>query len=351
MDINETSDQETGSLAEALGAAFDHIEQGGEAPEAPVLDIDTPEGQDPITNGSVDDVGQVDQSEQAASGQEETRANAGDTSAEGQEFGQEVATQDEPDRTANAPSSWTRETAEKWADLPADVKAEIHRRETDYHRGIEQYQQSAQIAQQVQQVVAPFMQNFQAAGVPPLLAIQHLLGVESALRNGSPQEKAQKVAEIIRDYGIDPSIVQPLPPLDPQVQQLMHQNRQLQQFQQQTVQQQQNAVLSEIEAFKANPENADFEAIKGDMAALLNSGLASSLEEARDKARWMRPDIRKTLVQQQSANAQKQQAEAARRQRAKSAAGGVKGSAPSKTTVQQHDDLRSAIESAMDGDS
>ena len=108
--------------------------------------------------------------------------------------------------------------------------------------------------------------------------------------------------------------------------------------------------MSEIEAFRANPANTHFESVKDDMAALLSAGQATSLQDAYDKAVWMRPDIRQTLVHQQTANAQKQQAAAQRRQRAQSAAGSVKGSAPSKTTTAHHGDLRDTLEAAWDGD-
>jgi len=355
MDLQTTTQEpEADGLAEALSAAFDHIEAGGTAPDAPVLEIDTPEGQDPITNPGEPPAGA--RAEQATTGQDEARASAGDASARETENGQQVATQDaaqqtdDADRTTAAPSSWTRETAGKWADLPDDVKAEIHRRETDYHRGIEQYRQGAQALQEVQQVFAPYMQNFQAAGVHPLQGAAHLLGVENTLRNGSPQEKAQKVAEIIRDYGIDPATIQPLPALDPQTQQLMRQNQQLQNFQHITLQRQQQAVMNEIQAFGANPANAHFEAVKQDMAALLTSGQAQSLQDAYDKAVWMRPDIRQTLVNQQRTDASKQAAEQQRQARAKSAAGGVKGAAnPKATTLSPDASLRDTLNAAFDG--
>lgn len=347
----ETTENEDLSISAALGAAIDSIDAGNPAPEvAPVEHEETDPPLDAV-------LGEPDTSADPASGTSDT--------------GEPPATSQAPDGvdppidglpdptntivaqphpTQTAPSSWNKDVAGKWADLPAEVRAEIHRRENDYHRGIDQYKQAANIAHEVQTTLQPYMANIQAAGVHPLQAVGKLMQADHVLRNGAPEEKAQFLAQIARDYGVDLNQVQPLPPMDPQVQQLMRQNQQLQQFQQSTLQTQQQAVLSEIEAFRANPENADFEVIKGEMSKLLEAGLATSLEDARDKARWMRPDIRQTLVHQQSANAQKQQAEAARRQRAQSAAGGVKGSAPSKTTTAQHGDVRDALEAAWDGD-
>lgn len=343
-----STENEHDDLGAALNAAFDSVEAGNPAPEAPPVehedtnpDIDAVLGEPNVADEPPAEPGaQTDTDEPPAATQQEGQAQPPATGPD--------AAPAEDDR---APSSWTPSVAQKWGELPPEVRAEIQRRETDYHRGIEQYKHGATIAQEVERTLQPYMQNIQAAGVHPLQAIDKLMQADHVLRNGAPEQKAQYLAQIARDYGVDLGQVQPLPPVDPHVQQLMRENQQLQQFQQTVQQQQQQAVMSEIEAFRANPANAHFEAVKEDMSILLQSGRADSLQDAYDKAVWMRPDIRQTLVQKQSANAQQQQAEAARRRRAQTAAGGVKGSAPSKTTTPQHDDLRSALEAAFDGES
>ena len=346
MDIeNQLPEAETDDLATALGAAFDHIEAGGEAPADVELEIDQPEAL--LDEAPAADKPDDDSTDKPA----ETQAPSDDNADDSQDQADIDDAQPEIDHTQSAPSSWSKDAATKWADLPAEIKAEIHKRESDYHKGIEPYRQGAAIAQEMQKVIAPYAQNIQASGVHPMQAISHLLGVEHTLRNGSPQEKAQKVAEIARDYGIDLQQIQPLPPIDPQTQALIQQNQQLQQFQQNTLQQQNQAVASEIEAFRANPENVHFEAVKDDMAALLQSGRATDLQDAYDKAVWMRPDIRQTLVQQQRTDAQKQAAEQKRRARAKTASGGVRGAAnPKATTLNPDASLRDTLNAALDGD-
>lgn len=340
-----STDTEDLDLGAALAAAMDSVEAGNPAPEAPPVEH---EDADPGLDALLGEPSAETPTEAPpANTGEPVAPNADPDGAEGLPA-EAPADQPESDR---APSSWTPTIAEKWSDLPPDVRAEIQRRETDYHRGIEQYKQAAGIAQEVQHTLQPYMANIQAAGVHPLQAVDKLMQADHVLRNGAPEQKSQFLAQLARDYGVDLNQVQPLPPMDPQVQQLMAQNQQLQQFQQTVQQQQQQAVMSEIDTFRANPANVHFENVKDDMSVLLQSGRATNLQDAYDKAVWMRPDIRQTLVHQQSANAQKQQAEAARRQRAQSAAGGVKGSAPSKTTTAQHGDLRSALEAAIDGDS
>src|SRR5690625_405330 len=207
MDIeNQLPEAETDDLATALGAAFDHIEAGGEAPADVELEIDQP---DALT----DDASAADKPDADSTGKPvETQAPSTDNADDSQDQADIDDAQPEIDHTQNAPSSWSKSVASKWDDLPAEVKAEIHKRESDYHKGIEPYRQSAAIAQEMQQAIAPYMQNIQASGVHPLQAINHLLGVEHTLRNGSAQEKAHKIAEIARDYGIDLQQIQPLPP-------------------------------------------------------------------------------------------------------------------------------------------
>lgn len=345
MDIeNQLPEAETDDLATALGAAFDHIEAGGEAPADVELEIDQPEAL--LDEAPAADKPGSDSTDKPVETQETPVDKADDL----QDQVDADDAQPEIDHTQVAPSSWSRDVSSKWDDLPAEVKAEIHKRESDYHKGIEPYRQGAAIAQEMQQTIAPYLQNIQASGAHPMQAISHLLGVEHALRNGSPQEKAQKVAEIARDYGIDLQQIQPLPPIDPQTQALIQQNQQLQQFQQNTLQQQNQAVMGEIEAFRANPENVHFEAVKDDMAHLLNAGRAGTLQDAYNTAVWMRPDIRQTLVQQQRTDAQKQAAEQKRQARAKTASGSVRGAAnPKATTLNPDASLRDTLSAAMDG--
>lgn len=350
---HENNDFENDSLAAALASAYDHIESGGDAPDEHEIDTDDPLLADPL-DAELDSTADVSDDKEAESSTAETE-NKADTEIDAEKASNDADHSDkeaesQETQTAHAPSSWTKAASQKWADLPDEIKAEIHKRESDYHNGIRQYQEGAQIAQGLQQAVMPYMKNIQASGVHPLQAINHLLGVEHVLRNGSPQEKAHKLSEIARDYGIELQSVQPLPDLDPQVQQLVQQNRQLQQFQQSVQMQTQQAVLSQIEQFKANPENSHYEEVKEDMAILLNSGRANNLQEAYEMAVWMRPDIRQTLVQKQSAE-QLRQAEAQRRaKRAKTASGGVKGSANPKSTVLSNDaSLRDTLLAAANG--
>lgn len=315
--VNEVDD-----LAEALGAEMDKFDQEpkeAEAAEAAEPDIEA----------------QAETVETEPVAQDETNVESQPET---------VSPED------SAPSSWTKTASGKWSDLPAEVRAEIHKRESDYHKGIEQYKQSAIEAQGITDVLRQNQDLIQASGVAPEQAIAHLMQAHRVLTYGTQEQKRNALAVIARDSGIDLTDLQPAPPLDPQVRQLMEQNRQLQQFQQQTLQYQNNAVQSEIEAFANDPANVHFDTVREDMGNLLQSGMAQTLAEAYEKAVWARPDLRQSLIEDERTKAEKRAAEQAQRQRAKSAAVGVRGSSPNSTgAMSGNASLEDTVAMAIDG--
>ena len=258
-----------------------------------------------------------------------------------------------------APSSWKPAAQEAYvkaergeALTPEEVRIltnEANRRESDFHRGVEEFKTHAQKAKAYEAAIAPYSQNLQAMGVDAPTAISALLKADHTLRYSDPATKHQYFQQLAREYGIDLGQVQAAPQQDPQTQYLMQQLNELRQNQQQwhnSIKEQEqtraNEQLSEFE--KAG--NAHFDAVRGDMADLLETGKAKSLQDAYDKAVWMNPDIRQSLIEQQRLDAQKNALHEAQALRAKSAAVSVKGSSPSAGSSQTNgSDLRSLIAS------
>lgn len=346
------------SISDVLNDSYDKIEAGATGPALETEDLTAgAAAADPVIDTPTDDLnaatGQPAEkpADTATNDQPATKDDAkGELPADQNDAG-DPAAQQEQDPEDAAPSSWKREVAEKWTELPKEVKDEIQRRETDYHKGIEQYKQYAGIGRDIERVITPHLQTIQQLGIHPMEAIDTLLKADQKLRFGSPEEKAQYFGQLAQEYGIDIGKVQPPAPVDPAVMQLRQQNQQLQQFQRSVMEQQQQQVLAEIEAFKANPQNTHFESVKDDMAVLLQSGKATSLQDAYDKAVWMRPDIRKSLVEQQRTEAEQKTAAQLRNKRAQSAAVGIKGSASSKGGSLNPDaSLRDTLNAALAGD-
>jgi len=322
------------SISDILSESYDAIEAGEEldVPKAEKLEFEQDEDLAPEENTDA---------------AEEPAENDGAKEEESEVVEEE--SDKEPDEPA--PSSWKREIAEKWKDLPVEVKNEINRRESDYHRGIEQYKQYAGIGRDIEKVIQPHMDTIQQLGVHPMEAVGALLNADRQLRTGSAEQKAQLLGQLAQEYGVDLAQVKPPAPVDPAVMQLRQQNAHLQRFQRSVIEQQNAHAQSEIERFSADPKNVHFQAVKEEMSLLLQSGKAQSLQEAYDMASWMRPDIRKSLVEQQRTEAEKKAASQARNNRAKSAAVGIKGSASSTGGSLKPDaSLRDTISAALDGD-
>lgn len=261
-----------------------------------------------------------------------------------------------------APSSWKPEAQAAYlkaaADeplTPAEIKLltqEAERRENDYHKGIEQYKTHAHEAQAYQRVVEPYMATIRGLGVDAPTAIAKLFQADHTLRYSDPATKARFLGQLAQEYGVDLGQVQNAPPIDPNVQYLQQQTQlmqqQLQQFHQQQEMREQAGYQSEIQKFASDPAHPHFEAVKEDMALLLQTGKAQDLKDAYDTAVWMRADIRQSLVEQQRAEAQRTATEQAQSQRAKSAAVSVKGSSPAGGGVQPvKGSLRDQIEAAI----
>ncbi len=258
-----------------------------------------------------------------------------------------------------APSSWKPEAKDAYikaergeALTPQEIKiltAEANRRESDYHRGLEEYKSHAQKARSFEQAVAPYAQTLQQLGVDAPTAISKLLQADHTLRYADPMAKAQYFQSLAQQYGIDIGQVQNIPQQDPQTQYLMQQLnelRQTQQMWQNSIQEQEQAKANHELTQFAGSDKTHFEAVRGDMADLLETGKAKSLEQAYEMAIWMRPDVRQTLIEQQRIEAQRNYEQHQRTQRAKTASVSVKGSSPSSSGSQPNGgDLRALLES------
>lgn len=224
------------------------------------------------------------------------------------------------------PNTWRKEVAQHWGKLPPEVRAEVERREADFHRGIEQYKEAAAIGQRAREIVAPYEATMRSLGLSPERALSELMAADHRLRFGQPDEKLAYFNQLARAYNIDLGQVaqyQPAP-VDPQVMALQQQVQQLGGYlQQQQIlgQQQERAALdSEIARFAADPAHGHFETVRQAMAGLIQAGLASNLEEAYERAVYAHPQTRQAVLEQQL---KAQREEAAKKAQAARAAASV----------------------------
>jgi hypothetical protein len=102
-----------------------------------------------------------------------------------------------------APASWTPAAREKWGTLDPVTRAEIHRRESEMGRVLQESAGQRQFMDAFQSMTQPYEVFFRQEGVNPLQAMDHLMRAAAELRVGTPGSKAALVANLIDQHGID----------------------------------------------------------------------------------------------------------------------------------------------------
>ena len=302
------------SLLSDLGAAWDDDDSTTEGVEASAATEEPAVTEDAVAESAdtTDALGEGGSNERAsADGAEEGgEAEAGDA-------GGEVAAAE----TNGPPVGLSPEAREVWKDTPKAVQEALVQREKQFATGIQKYAEAAKRAEGMDRALQPYQQYLAMNGGPEHIGA--LLQTGAGLQMGSPVQKAQTVAKLIKDFGVDISTLDSLlvgdaPPAQAQqqndtqmaIQQAMapyQQFMQQQQQQQQMAQQQQGQqVQSEVQAFATNPANEFYNDVKMDMADLMdmaaNRGQNMPMEEAYKRACQMNTGISNILQSRTSAN-------------------------------------------------
>jgi hypothetical protein len=264
----------------------------------------------------------------------------------------EVQAKDKP------PASWGAAAREKWQALPPEARAEVMKRERETSVVLEQSAQARKTLEQVNKVLAPHAQMFQADNVHPLQAMESAMRVMGVLRTGNPSAKAAMAAQVVKAMGVDiamldaalageaPKQTGPAEYRDPRVDQLMGALQQQAQARQQSVIQ--NA-HTEVDKFAESHEFLSDENVRQDMADLMDGaarrGVELSMEEAYIRACRARPDVWEVMQQREAAKAAATSNTAT--QRARAASSSVKSQpapgAQPQASGNHVDDVRAAI--------
>lgn len=216
-----------------------------------------------------------------------------------------------------APQAWKPAQREQWAKLPADIRAEIVRRETQIQQTLTQTDSVRKFANDFAQTIQPYAHLIRQQASTPLKAVENLMQTSARLMTGSQEQKAQVLAEIIGNYGID------LPTLD-RVLSGVAQNGKVpsqqaeqppgwakpmfdfmstvQQSREQAAEQSRQSAAREIEAFAEKPFFEDLrEEIADIMEVATNRGRTITLEQAYKKAVALDPEISGIIAQRERA--------------------------------------------------
>lgn len=337
---------------------------------------ETPEEETRITERSRDGKGRfAPKAGEEGAQQADPTAKPADPTQQAQQQPQQAGTPAPPPGTFKAPAAWKPAQREKWAAVPQDVQSEITRREGEYQRTLEEAAEARKFVQAFEQVTRPYEMFIRAENSNPLAAVQNLMQTAANLRVGTPQHKAQMVAEICRTYAVDIGQLDailtaqqngvpwaqyqaaqtqqnPQQFRDPRLDQfLANQERERQQRDQYEQQQLRSTLDTFANSHEFYSDVADTMALLVEHASA--RGLPVDLEKFYSQACQMDPDINKILTARggntnsRGGNGNTSpQSQAVLR--AKRAAVSVRGdSTPSGSTVPKNDSIRAAIEAAF----
>lgn len=223
-----------------------------------------------------------------------------------------------------------------------------------------------QFARNMYNAVSPYEAAFRAEGVSAPQYVANVLNIAYQLRTADPFTKAQTLAGLAQQFGVDLKLLAPSQDGQPQNPELaalkqqyseLHQNFTRQQQEQQRARQEaerreQEQIQQTIQSFASDPAHRFFHEVAPVMGALMTSGQAATMKEAYEMAVHARPDIRTQLQAEENAKRESdrlaaQKAEEAKR-KGKSVRGGPGGSmpAPANPNASVREDLEAAFAEA-----
>lgn len=353
-------------LRSALEEAMSKAEDGSlEAPIEREIEVEN----EPIRN----EKGQFasresNQPEEEPKIQEETQAEEpveaqAEQTAETQET-EETEETEEYVPSVQRPTTWKKEYLPLWDKLdkgeglsPDEAKKFLSyttQRESEYKKGVSAYKAEADNAKSLTEAIAPFVPELQQNGIHPAAWINNLGRAHMILSKAPYSQKMEIFQKLAQDYGIDLnsgySGENTTQYQDPQALALMQQINQLNQEVQQVrswKEQEDNARLtSEIVRFSEGKPY--FDALREEMAQLLESGKAQDLETAYEKAKWLVPEVREQELKKLTQSVQTQATNTQRVAKAKAAAVSPKSVTPSGTvSATDKKDRRSMLEEQL----
>lgn len=259
-----------------------------------------------------------------------------------------------------APQSWKPHAREKWATLPPEVQAEAVRVDREARTALEQASKARAGWDAFTRAVSPYQAMLAADGADPIQAVGSLLQTAAQLRTAPPPQRAQLVADIVRTYGVDISLLdaalagqpaqngqaqQQAAYRDPRVDGLLAQLQQAESHRAQSLHQ---TASTDIETFAGGAEF--FDDVRADMADLMEMaakrGVTMTLEDAYNRAIQVHPEVSKVVTQRREAEAAN--ANQASTQRSRAASVSVRTRPAGPATAQSPSGRRAALEAAFD---
>lgn len=230
-------------------------------------------------------------------------------------------------------------------------------REREYATGISAHRAEAQNAKALTDVVQEFMPQLQQANMNPAHWIQNMGRTHCAIVAGTPQQKLEIFTRLAASYGVPIGALAQAQGqgVDQTTLQLMQQmddmKKSVQGVNSWREQQEMDGINKELAKFSDASKYPHFEQVRGDMAQLLETGVAKDLDTAYTKAvrlndeAWNAEQLRQTAATATSQASNKAAAAAKARQ----ASGSVRsGASAASARVAPSNDIRESLESAFE---
>lgn len=329
------------SMEDALGSALDALDTDGKPAETDASTADPEETveheETEETDGERDEKGRF----KAKAGKEGEPPEGEGEPPEGEQAGEgEQPTEQIVDGRdiAKAPTTWKPEAQAEYAKLPETVRKEIHKREEDFHRGIEQYRGAAQFGQDIAKEFQPYQKMLESIKVAPSQMVNAALQFEYQIRTGTPEQKLDLMHRLAKAYGVNldgsatetddenaeiighPFFQQLKQELDGVKSQLTAREQREKEEAEKAEQAERERIRNDIAAFQSDSKNEFYGQVKGQMLQLIQSGQATDLKDAYDKAVWINPEVRAKLIARQQETERKETEKAERAAKARKAA-------------------------------
>jgi hypothetical protein len=254
------------------------------------------------------------------------------------------------------PNSWKKEYHDAWLKADPRLQEYAYQREEQMRAGIEPLRSKAEFADRMNEVIEPYMDTIRGLGIDAPAAVKALMEADRILRSSPAQDRLNYFHSLARSYGIDlsaPGTTAPQAPVDPNFVALQNElikiRGEVTGWKQAQEEAANAALLNEVSAFAAKAEH--FDDARETMATLLQSGVATTLEDAYNKALRLDESLwqRQQQAQQARAAAERKVSADKAAKAARAAAVSVRGSTPGAPAPTKTADRRSLLAEQFDG--
>lgn len=212
------------------------------------------------------------------------------------------------------PLSLRAESKAEWMKWPEQARREMHKREHDFHNGVQQYKTAANFAVSLGNEFKPYEALLRSQNHTPQALTKDFMNSHYRLSTGSTEAKVSELVRVAGLYNLSVNDLQGVlanvqsgaiqPPAAP-APEYIELRREFDQLKQERTQAEEAAIQAEIRGFETDGKHEHFKQVAVEMGALMSAGRASSMQEAYDKAIWANPEIRAKLQAKQLAEQQK----------------------------------------------